>query len=357
MPEIEQLPAEGAKSVGSGLGHKLGPLPVWGWIVIAGVGVVGYLYLKNAGGGSVGAGVSGALPPGTPFTGGNGTPATTTSTPATTTTVTPMSNTTWLQTVASQVAKQLQLPESEVRLYLGEYLNGGQPSGSSQATSLFTKVIDAANTIMAAPNPPTGGQPGNSPYGSQASWWNDIQNFLPSGTSHSILSELQALFSGTTSSLSTDASNALSAAESVVGTGPNPLSWTITGPVVGTLPPSTPPSPQPPIIPPITIPPIIPPITIPPIIPPITIPPAPKVYTWLSGFNTAFLALGSDFYKRVAFFQTNLGLNATQSGDLAQRVHMNGMLGLNLPMQQLLDQTIAGLPMLSKPKVVSRKIV
>jgi hypothetical protein len=221
------------KGVGHGLGHKVGPLPVWAWVVVGGVVVGGgYLLLKSHGGGASpsASNLLGALPPTGGASGGNGLPGMIGggTVAATGTSATPYaSNSAWLSSVASQVAAATQLPLNEVQLYLSEYLGGNQPIGSGSATSQFDKVVAAALGIGAPPNSPSIPQPGQTGYYTNATWLNDVLSFLPAGTSQSVQQEIIALANGTSSTLSQDAANALAAAQSVVGVGPTPLTYKV----------------------------------------------------------------------------------------------------------------------------------
>ena len=234
MSEVTEAPAKAASSVGEGLKKKLGPLPVWGWILVGGTGIGLFLFIRSRAGGGAASSPFGVLPPGS--FGGSGTPSgSSTTTPTTTTTTTPTSNSAWLSSVDTQVANLLQLPVSEVDLYLNQYLSGLAPTGSQAATTAYQQVINAALGISAPPIAPSLSSPGVSPYTSQSAWWNEILTFLPAGTSQSVIGELNALFNGQTTSISQDAANALSAAESVVGLGPNGLIYTISSNVVPTV--------------------------------------------------------------------------------------------------------------------------
>jgi hypothetical protein len=226
---IEQAPAE----LGKGLGHKLGPLPVWAWIgggVVVAAGV--YYFVSNraasnplAVGGvpmpSTGADLSGLGGAG----GGGGTvvPPVPTPTPGY------LTNSDWLTAAIKSVSTSLPgLPIAQIQQYLQEFLSGTSPVGSTQAAGSYNSVIQSALTALG--NPPQTPQlntVNSNPFANNTTWLNAILEYLPSGTNGSIMNELIALVNGTSTTISQQAADALLSAEQVVGLGPQALNYTI----------------------------------------------------------------------------------------------------------------------------------
>lgn len=227
MPDAPTPSPEVTQSVGRGLGHKLGPLPIWGWILVGGgVIVVGYLAYSAYSSAQQGGTATPSLPDLGSFLGGSGTPAGTPTT--TTTTTTPLTNADWLNTVVSQVASATQLPVNEVQLYLDEYLNGNSPIGIPGGSSQFQNVINSALSIGGTP--PQGAplpSLNTNYFTSNQAYLGELLTFLPSGTSSSVQQEITNLLNGSTTVISQDAANALAYAQSIVGQGPNALTYTI----------------------------------------------------------------------------------------------------------------------------------
>lgn len=223
---IENAPAE----VGKGLGHKLGPLPVWGWIAVvaAGAGVYFLVIAPNAAQNQSNALNALPLSPGA-LPGGPGGPGGPTTSPPPTTPTIP-DNTTWLQKAVQAATTGFGngVTPAEAQLYLQEYLSGTTPVGNSQATGRFNSIIQYVLGVLG--NPPV--TPINTglntnPYASNQNWLTSVLAFLPQGTPASVANELTAWINGTTKTLSQATVNALIQAEGIVGLMPTPLTYTI----------------------------------------------------------------------------------------------------------------------------------
>jgi hypothetical protein len=222
------------EKVGDGLGHKLGPLPVWVWIVGGVLGAAAIYYFivgKNANGGSgspflpsLGGGYGG------PTTGGSG--GGTTSTTATPTTATAAA----ILSAQQSVATSLQIPLNEVQLYWNDYIAGTSPLVGTQQSGVYGSVISALNTILGGTAPtPAGASVNANPYTSNTTWLNSLLGFLPTGTGGSFEGEsliqieaaLSGVVNGTVSELTQAEADALSQAQGIVGNAPNPLTFTV----------------------------------------------------------------------------------------------------------------------------------
>lgn len=229
---VEAVP----EKVGDGLGHKLGPLPVWAWVVGGVVVAAGGYYLlvgrKSAGGGG-GSSPFANLPNMPGVLGGDNslTPSSNTSAPPAPTPATAAQ----ISSALSSVASSLGITVAEAQMYWNEYLAGTAPVGSTQASGLFSNVVNAVNTILgsSAPPAPTVQNVNSNPFTSNQSWLNDILAFLPSGTSSADMNNIIAWLNGSTTTLTQTAANALNAAIGIVGQAPNPLTYTI-APAAGT---------------------------------------------------------------------------------------------------------------------------
>ena len=240
MPETP--PVEGAtKNIGTGLGRKIGPLPLWGWILgVGGLGIIGYLiYQSIQQGQQASAGAIGSLLPGAAGggNGGGGGLSLPTIPPATTTT-SPVSAASWVATTASQVSQATGIPLNQVTDYLNDLLAGTPPVGSGIASTAYEKVVASALSL--------GGQPpttipivpqGTNPFGTQAAWLTAILQSLPAGTPQSVQNEIVNLVNGTTATISQAAADALGGAQNIVGIGPVPISFSLTPVTVPTPPP------------------------------------------------------------------------------------------------------------------------
>ena len=234
---IAQAPAQAGRS----LGHKLGPLPVWAWMVVGVVGAAGVYYVVvtrkggaapsfpnmpgfiPGGGGSGGGGSTG----GGPDTGAPAGPTTATANQ--------------IQAALSAVATSLRLSYGQVKNYWDEYMAGVSPVGNAQASGSFNNVVNAILTQLgaSAPQPAASQGPNANPYNNNQSWLNAILGALPAGRiPASVIAEITAVVNGTSNTLSQQAAQALADAEAIVGNAPTALSYTVTTPTTGTSGPS-----------------------------------------------------------------------------------------------------------------------
>lgn len=226
--------ADGAEAVpekvGGSLGHKLGPLPVWAWVVGAVVITAGGYYLlvgrKGGGGAASFPNMPGTLGGGS---GGGGTTGTTTAT----STVPTLATAAQIQAALTQVASTLGITYAEAQMYWNEYIAGTSPVGSTQASGLFSSLVNSMNTLLGATAPPapTTGNVNTNPFANNSAWLNDILAFLPGGTSSADINNIIAWLNGTTTTLTQSASDALNKAIGIVGQAPNPLQYTISNPL------------------------------------------------------------------------------------------------------------------------------
>lgn len=273
-------------SVKRGLSKQIGPLPLWGWGVTAGVGgvVVYYVFFRSAGGtvsglsttpggtqsggGGLAGGGGGTTPgpsdttPPAPFApitipgvgvitgpGQTFTPTPTPSAPATPSTpADTLTNPQWIAKAIPAVISQLGLSAAQVQFYLSEYVAGGRPVGSPGAASTFQRVVDAAvQAVGAVPTPPTA-NPNANFFSNNLTWLQNAEAFL--GTSDTgVMQEIRALFAGQTTTISQAAADALANAEGVIGVAPSPVTFTIRQPAAPAQPsqPSNPVSPTQPL--------------------------------------------------------------------------------------------------------------
>ena len=227
---IAQAPAQAGRS----LGHKLGPLPVWAWMVVGVVGAAGvyYVFVTRQQGSSAASpfpnipNMPGALGG---FSGGGGGGSTggapDTGTPTGPTTA----SANQIQTALNGVATSLRLPFSQVKMYWDEYLTGTSPIGNSQASGQYNNVVNALLTSLGAgaPQPQAPQGVSSSPFTNNQSWLNSILAYLPSGTTGNQINEIVSVVNGTASQLSQGAADALTAAENVVGGAPAALSFNV----------------------------------------------------------------------------------------------------------------------------------
>lgn len=224
MPDVTK-PVEGAGHIA---GKKVGPFPVWGWI-LGGVVLGGAGYLLFFRGGS-GAADGGGIPMPGGASGGGGTPGGGGGSVGGGPSGPLETNATWLSDVVDKVAASTGLPVAQVYLYLTQYLSGTSPMGSSTATSSFNKVVQAA--IQAGGRPPNLPQVGNvnvNPFASNLNWLSSALGFLPASAPSSVRSELTALFSGSSTTISAQTEQYLNDLRNVLGSEPLPVAYTVGG--------------------------------------------------------------------------------------------------------------------------------
>lgn len=209
-----------------GLSHKVGPLPVYGWVLLLGAGGFATYYLFFKPSATTANSTAGGFPLlGTGGSAGNsGTPI---PAPGATPNPTPLlANNIWLETAVPMVATALGMDTAQVRYYLRQYLLGREPQGSSSAVTAFESVIQSARQLVGWPaSPPTA--TGQNPYATNASYLQDVFAFLPAGTPGSVRNELTALFAGTTTTISQAAADALEGVRRIVGFEPTSTPYTV----------------------------------------------------------------------------------------------------------------------------------
>lgn len=224
---IEAVPAQAGRS----LAHKLGPLPVWAWIVLGVGGAAGAYYLlvgRNASSNGSGGGAVSLLPSFGAPAGNDGAPSSSNTSPL----PAPLAATSArIQSAISQAASSLGFSTAQAQLYWDEYAAGNAPVGSSQATGAFAALVNSVNTILgaSAPAAPTVQSVNANPFSNNTSWLDQLLGFIPSGTAPADINNIIAWVNGQTTTLSQTAANALTAAQGIVGTAPNPLGYTIAG--------------------------------------------------------------------------------------------------------------------------------
>lgn len=279
MPEIENLPKDAAK----GLGRKVGPFPLWGWVVIVGGSglVVYWVFFRESasgsataarsllptlggatysGGGSGGSGgttgsatgsaTGGTFGADTPVTGGTAPYVTT---PTVDTKAGIKTNAEWLNRALEGVPQTLVgVNPALIRLYLEQYLQGQRPIGSNQAVTLFDRIVRSAVEYAGQiPNPPGVPTGSTNPYASNLSWLQNALGFAPGTTSGAARQELISLINGTTTEISQEAADLLDLLRNTLGYEPQGLSYKIKSavptPSIPTIPTVQPPAPAAPL--------------------------------------------------------------------------------------------------------------
>lgn len=143
---------------GNFLTGKLGPLPVWAWGSILGVGVLGFYLLRNRASATTAtpakATDGSALDSIGYVTAGLGNPPTNTDNSSSNASGSPQDNTSWINTAATAVAAQMTASSSAVLDTLNRYVySGGTFTGQEQ------KWIDTAINLKGAPPQGTNGTP------------------------------------------------------------------------------------------------------------------------------------------------------------------------------------------------------
>lgn len=243
------MPETPVKAVEAGATHKLGPLPVYAWVLLLTGGglAVYFLFLRPASGSTA----SGLAPIGgaVPNLGGGGGGGSSSPVPPTAPVETRLASGSWLEAAVKAVTGGTGIDASRARLYLQEYLQGRQPLGSAKALNDFQRVVTAAIQYVGEPlNPP--GVSGRGAYDANADYLHDLLAYLPGGTSGAVQQELIALFNGSVTAISQQAADALGAVRDVIGVEPRLLSYTINAPAPPTAPKNpvdpAPPAPTPP---------------------------------------------------------------------------------------------------------------
>jgi hypothetical protein len=331
MPEISEAVESVPKAAGNFLTHKLGPLPVWGWGLIAGGGVAAYLYYTNSqsASGGLSPGLLNAMGVGAPA-GGGGSFSGGSSDPGITSPTSPLAsiltNSQWLQNVLNSSASAAGVSLQQAQMYLSDFLNGTPPNLSGQNETNYQAVINAALGLGGQPPQAISASSNNAnPFSSMTTWLNEITAFLPSGSTggesqQQIASALTNLVNGVSTTLTQAEADALAQAQLIVGSGPNPLSFTISkvlAPVAlpGAGSGTVPISPLPPVV---TPPASAPPASAP---PPTSSPEAPS---WLASMWNGFASMQYDptMSTSVAYFQKVLpGFSQSQALSLSNSLN------------------------------------
>lgn len=228
----ESSPGEAVKSVGQGLGKKLGPLPIWLWIILGGAAGV-FLWYRVLKPGQGAASTLTTTLGGTPLTGGGGGGGGgSTGGGGTAVAVSRYTtNASWLTDAISQTQNTLGLPIAQVQLYLQEFLAGRSPVGTETGLSDFNRVVQTA--LQFTGQPPEGFTPstgGANFFSANYDWLQNLFAFLPSGSNPGIRQELTDLVMGVRTNLSQEAAAALQQAEQIIGASPTSVSYGVAGP-------------------------------------------------------------------------------------------------------------------------------
>lgn len=220
---------ETVSNAASGLKRKIGPLPLWVWLVGGlGVAVGAYLFIfkrsaSTPASGAPATNMLGSIDGGTVGGGGGGSGGGSTSAAAG-----PLTNADWLQSALSGVQQSTGLPTAQVLTYLQEYLAGKQPTGNASAVTAFESVVQSALQSFGRP-PQSVSYSGvnSSAYESNQAYLQSLLTFLPQGTGGSVRGEITSLFGGLVTNISQAAQDAITYAQGIVGIEPTALSYTV----------------------------------------------------------------------------------------------------------------------------------